>query len=240
MHVRTGLPVGGLSRFDHTQQRLDLPYVVNVASVSGEADLQPLTKDELRSAYPDKGEQMNIFRLMILSEILSFCLIARDYKPPTSLNNQIKLTNYGHEKVQAFAKKRIPIPEARAICFLEFSWIDLLVDHKATDPKAVQEEIGKQIRERAIIYPFIFGRELYDKAYEKLDPEKRELDVADTLDFLSETPQGVFQMHEYVTGPFGLLSSEELRFYQPQRSANLIHCSDKSCQSTPRPLLDRY
>lgn len=195
----------------------------------GEADLQPLTKDELRSAYPDEEEQKTIFRLMILSELLSFCLIAREYKPSTNLNNQIKLTSHGQDKVQAFAKKRIPIPEARAICFLEFSWIDLLVDHKATDPQAVQKEIGKQIKDRAIIFPFIFGRELYDKAYEELDPEKRELDVADTMDFLSGTPQGVFQMHEYVTGPFGLLSSEEIRFYQPQRSANLIHCSDKSC-----------
>ncbi|MCZ7417562.1 hypothetical protein [Streptomyces sp. WMMC897] len=166
---------------------------------------------------------------MILSELLGFCLIAKDYKPSTLLNDQIKLTEYGHEKVQSFARKRIPIPEARAICFLEFSWIDLLVDHKTTDAKAVQEEISKQIKDRSIYYPFIFGRELYDRAFDRLDADKTELDLSDTLEFLEGTPQGVFQMHEYVTGPFGLLNSAQLRFYQPQRHAHLIHCSDASC-----------
>jgi hypothetical protein len=179
-------------------------------------------------------EQRNILRLMILSEILGYCLIAKDYKPSTHLNNQIKLTEYGHEKVQAFARKRIPIPEARAISFLEFSWIDLLIDHKATDAKLVQEAISKQIKDRSIYYPFIFGRELYDRAYDRLEPDKLELDLSDTLEFLEGTPQGVFQMHEYVTGPFGLLNSAELRFYQPQRYANLLHCSDTSCHMIHR------
>ncbi|MFF4185772.1 hypothetical protein ACFYZ9_21515 [Streptomyces sp. NPDC001691] len=166
---------------------------------------------------------------MILSEILGDCLIARDYKPSTHLNNQIKLTEYGNEKVQSFARKRIPIPEARAICFLEFSWIDLLVDHRATDAGKVQEAISRQIQDRSIYFPFIFGRELYDRAHGMIEPDKRELDLAGTLEFLEGTPQGVFQMHEYVTGPYGLLNSKDLRFYHPQRSANLLHCSDSSC-----------
>ncbi|MFF1273688.1 hypothetical protein ACFVZC_09800 [Streptomyces marokkonensis] len=175
------------------------------------------------------AEQRKIFRLWVLSEILRLCLIAKDFKPSTDLNNQVKLTEYGHEKVQAFARKRIPIPEARAICFLEFSWIDLLIDHKATEVEAVEKAISKLIENRSINYPFIFGRELYDRAYDQLEPDKRELDLAGTLEFLEGTPQGVFQMHEYVTGPFGLLNSAELRFYQPQREANLLHCSDASC-----------
>ncbi|WP_338683728.1 hypothetical protein QD712_25105 [Streptomyces acidiscabies] len=191
--------------------------------------MQPLTKDQLQAAYPNEEERRNIFRLMILSDILRLCLIAKDYKPSTHLNNQIKLTEYGNEKVQAFARKRIPIPEARAICFLEFSWIDLLVDHKTTDARLVQEAISAQIKSRAIYYPFIFGRELYDRAFDRIESDKRELDLSDTLKFLEGTPQGVFQMHEYVTGPFGLLNSKELRFYQPQRDANLLHCSDASC-----------
>ncbi|WP_327358501.1 hypothetical protein [Streptomyces sp. NBC_01304] len=191
--------------------------------------MKPLTKDELLTAYSDAEERQKIFRLAILSDFLSYCLIARDYKPSTNLNNQIKLTPYGNDKVQAFARKRIPIPEARAICFLEFSWIHLLVDVKETDVAAVQGVISQQIRDRAIYFPFVFGRELYDRAYENLDPEKRSLDPSDTLDFLKDTPQGVFQMHEFVTGPFGLLNSKQLRFFQPQRHAGLLHCGDVSC-----------
>lgn len=196
--------------------------------------MKPLTKDELLTAYSDAEERQKIFRLAILSELLNYCLIARDYKPTTRLNNLIKLTAYGNEKVQGFARKRIPIPEARAICFLEFSWIDLLVDPKETDIKEVQDAISQQIKDRSIYFPFVFGRELYDRAYEKLDPDERSLDLSDTLKFLSGTPQGVFQMHEYVTGPFGLLNSKQLRFYQPQRHAALLHCSDVSCHSIHR------
>ncbi|UXY20288.1 hypothetical protein N8I84_17365 [Streptomyces cynarae] len=188
-----------------------------------------MSREELLTAHSSDEERQKILRLVTLSDILGYCIIARDYKPPTFLNDQIKLTPYGMEKVQNFARKRIPIPEARAICFLEFSWVDLLVDPMATDVRNVQKAISKQIKDRSIIFPFIFGRELYDKAYEKIDSDDRTLDLADTLEFLDGTPQGVFQLHEYVTGPFGLLNSKQLRFYQPQREANLLHCSDTNC-----------
>ncbi|MFG2270757.1 hypothetical protein ACGFNY_13445 [Streptomyces chartreusis] len=135
------------------------------------------------------------------------------------------------EKVTGFARKRIPVPEARAICFLEFSWVDLLVDPMETKIEDVQEAISKLIRNRTIIFPFIFGRELYDKAYAEIDSDERTLDLAETLEFLDGTPQGVFQLHEFVTGPFGLLSSKQLRFYQPRREAYLMHCSDTNCHN---------
>ncbi|MFI7682272.1 hypothetical protein ACIBWG_06295 [Streptomyces griseoaurantiacus] len=191
--------------------------------------MQPLSREELLAAHPSDEEREKILRLVTLSDILGYCIIARDYKPPTFLNDQIKLTPYGMEKVTNFARKRIPIPEARAICFLEFSWIDLLVDVAETNIKNVQDAISGLIKNRSIIFPFVFGRELYDKAYDKIDSDERTLDLADTLKFLDGTPQGVFQLHEYVTGPFGLLNSKQLRFYQPQREAYLLHCNDTNC-----------
>ncbi|MBX7551388.1 hypothetical protein ABZX95_28280 [Streptomyces sp. NPDC004232] len=193
--------------------------------------MQPLSREELLAAHSSDEERQKILRLVTLSDILGYCIIARDYKPPTFLNDQIKLTPYGMEKVTGFARKRIPVPEARAICFLEFSWIDLLVDPMETNIKNVQGAISKLIKDRAIIYPFVYGRELYDKAYTEIDSDERTLDLADTLKFLDGTPQGVFQLHEYVTGPFGLLNSKQLRFCQPQREAYLMHCDDTNCHS---------
>ncbi|MFE5977907.1 hypothetical protein ACFQ64_37735 [Streptomyces sp. NPDC056460] len=187
------------------------------------------TKEELLEEYPDPEVRENILRLIMLSDILGACLITKDYKPRTHLNNQIKLTPYGNDIVQAFARKRIPIPEARVICFLELSWLDLLVDPIATDIKKVQEAISQQIREGAIRFPFIFGRELYDRAHLEIDPDERSLENSATFELIKDSPQGVFQMHEYVTGPFGLLSSKELRFFPPKQGANLLHCSDTNC-----------
>ncbi|MEU0844331.1 hypothetical protein ABZ370_33315 [Streptomyces sp. NPDC005962] len=193
--------------------------------------MNPLTKEELLSKYADDDTRDKIFRLNILSDFLGTCLIASNYKPPSQLTETIKLTPYGNDKVQAFAKRRIPIPEARTFCLLELSWIDLLIDPQATDMLRLQEAISRQIIERKINYPFIFGRELYDRAYEhpSIGEDTRTLDLSDTLDVLEGTPQGVFQMYDYVTGPYGLLSSKSHRFYPPQQYANLVHCSDVNC-----------
>ncbi|MFJ5098456.1 hypothetical protein [Streptomyces sp. NPDC088557] len=187
------------------------------------------TKEELHANYADPEVRSNILRLVMLSDILGGCLIAKEYKPRTHLNDQIKLTPYGHDMMQSFARKKIPVPEARAICFLELSWLDLLVDPVATDVKSVQAAIGQQIRDRAIVFPFIFGRELYDRAHLDVDSDERSLETSATFDLIKDMPQGVFQMHEFVTGPFGLLSSSELRFVPPKQGANLLHCSDPNC-----------
>lgn len=191
--------------------------------------MQQRTKEELLSTYESPEVRSNILRLVMLSDFLGECLIAKDYKPRTRLNDQIKLTPYGNDTVQAFVRKRIPVPEARAICFLELSWLDLLVDPVATDVKAVQAAIGEQIRDRVILFPFSFGRELYDRAYREVDADERILDTTATFELLKDMPQGVFQMHEFVSGPFGLLSSKQLRFLAPNQGANLFHCSDPSC-----------
>lgn len=198
--------------------------------------MQPLTKEELSSAYADETTREKIFRLTMLSDLFRYCLIFNNYKPPSYLTEAIKLTPYGNEKVQNFARKRIPIPESRMFCFLEFSWIDLLIDVQATDVDRLQEAISRQIKERSIYYPFIFGRDLYDRAFRhaNVSEDTRSLELSDTIDFLDGTPQGVFQLHEYVTGPFGLLSSKALRFYQPQRYAKLVHCSDPNCHKIHR------
>ncbi|MBK5994461.1 hypothetical protein JHN53_22995 [Streptomyces sp. MBT58] len=194
--------------------------------------MEPLTKEQLLSRYPTDEIRDRIFRLSMLSDILSECLIANNYKTPSYLHEAVKLTQYGNERVQAFARKRIPIPEARIICFLEFSWIELLVDVEATDIASVEAAISRQIKDRSIYFPFNFGHTLYDRAYDELrdKDDLHSLDLSDTLKFLDGTPQGVFQMHEYVTGPFGLLTSKQMRIFQPVQSSKIYHCSDMNCR----------
>ncbi|MDT0317918.1 hypothetical protein [Streptomyces millisiae] len=198
--------------------------------------METLSKEEIFRKYADEELQKKILQLAALSDILGHSLIANSYKPSIRLNESFKLTKYGEEKLQSFVKKRVPYSEARLICLLELSWIDLLVDPTATSSEDVREAISREIVDRKIYFPFIFGRFLYDRAFEKLDLEDgvMSLNLSETLEFLDDTPQGVFQYRDYVTGPYGLLTSQEPRFFPPERGAPLMHCSDVDCAAVHR------
>ncbi|MEU6604104.1 hypothetical protein ABZ922_03360 [Streptomyces shenzhenensis] len=189
------------------------------------------SKDDLLSEYPDRALREKILLLSSLSDILTECIIPHNYRVPASLHEPIKLTTYGEEKVQQFLRKRIPYPEARLMCLLEFSWLDLLVDPIETNLEELQEAISSQITGGEIFYPFTFGRLLYDRAFDNLtiSDETYSLNLPDTLSLIMETPQGVFQESAFITGPYGILQSRQWRYFTPTRSVNLYHCSDLSC-----------
>ncbi|WP_143662641.1 hypothetical protein [Streptomyces sp. CB03238] len=193
--------------------------------------MEPMSKDELAAKYEDPEFQGKLFRLTSMGELVGACLIANNFRPSKEFYEAIRLTSYGEEKVQQFLRKKIPYQEARLSCFLEFSWVDLLVDVEATDDAVLQRAIGDHIKNRDMNYPFVFGRELYDRAFEKLTlkDETAHPSLSETLEFLDDTPQGVFQAHNMVTGPYGLLDSEQIRFYSPDRHPELMHCSDVNC-----------
>ncbi|WP_162602843.1 hypothetical protein [Streptomyces sp. CS090A] len=190
-----------------------------------------MSKDEIAAKYGEPDFQEKFFRLTSLGELVGSCLIANNFRPSKDFYEAIKLTSYGEEKLQLFLRKKIPYQEARLSCFLEFSWLDLLVDVAATDEEKLQQAIGEHIKSGEIVYPFIFGRELYDRAFDKLAlrDDSVHLTLSETLDFLDGTPQGVFQSLDLVTGPYGLLKSRQVRFLAPTRHPALLHCSDVNC-----------
>ncbi|MGW6506049.1 hypothetical protein ACWGCP_00530 [Streptomyces niveus] len=190
-----------------------------------------MSKDEIATKYGDPEFQKKFFRLTSLGELVGSCLIANNFRPSKEFYEAIKLTPYGEEKLQQFLRKKIPYQEARLSCFLEFSWLDLLVDVLATDEMKLQQAIGAHIKKGEINYPFIFGRELYDRAFDKLTlrDDSVHLTLSETLEFLDGTPQGVFQSLNLVTGPYGLLTSQQVRFLAPVRHPALLHCSDVNC-----------
>ncbi|MEU4683471.1 hypothetical protein [Streptomyces xinghaiensis] len=189
------------------------------------------SKDELLADYPGRETRERILLLSSLSNLLTACIIPNNYRVPARLHESFKLTAYGEEKAQLFLRKRIPYPEARLMCLLEFSWVDLLVDPTETNLVELREAVSDQIKERQIIYPFIFGRLLYDKAFDALELSDGtySVNLVETLSLLEHTPQGVFQENIYVTGPYGILESRQWRYYTTSRGVNLYHCSDLSC-----------
>jgi hypothetical protein len=111
----------------------------------------------------------------------------------------------------------------------EFYWNDLFFDHTSMDPEKLISDISYGIRTKNLLLPYVFGGLLYRKANSLFTGMKDTLEPTETASLLSDTPQGVFQMRSFVTGPLGLLQSVQKRDYRPKRSVPLWHCADPSC-----------
>ncbi|MET8909188.1 hypothetical protein [Micromonospora sp. NPDC004551] len=141
----------------------------------------------------------------------------------------ICLTEHGERIAKAFMKVGMPYPEARFLCFLRMLHVDLLVNVYDSDVGGLAEIVNQQVRDREILFPYTYGRLLYDKNLSTSVSENREgFTAAETREFLAGTPQGVFQVGNFVTGPFGLLKSGSRRSILPSSDVR-FHCSDMTC-----------
>jgi hypothetical protein len=189
-----------------------------------------LTIEELEQRYAKPQTRESIFRLLNIVALLNESLIQRNYRVPPALHEPLQLTERGRDVYEQLRKRNVPYPEARLTCLLEFTLGDILVDPDTTDQDALISEIGKEIIDHSLLYPFIGGRLLYDKFYDLFAEQGRSsLTVQETQRLLKDTPQGVYQAFDLVTGPYGLLRSQALRSLAPNTDVRLRHCPDPSC-----------
>jgi hypothetical protein len=193
-----------------------------------------MTKQALLAKYSDPTVRDHLFQILDLRAFLLHCVIRGGYKIPDDLNNAIVLTEYGDDVLREMGKKNVPIKEARLICFLECFHLDLLVDPELTKIDALAEAIGNQVRERNILLPFVHGPDLYNRASGLFLDERSYLGTRDTLRLLEESPIGVFQMGQWVSGPYGIVKSNGRRGFRPTLMLPLQHCHDVSCSALHR------
>jgi hypothetical protein len=120
--------------------------------------------------------------------------------------------------------------EQRIAVFLELHHDVLFVDPDRTDISSLRDGLSQEIKSGNVMHPFIWGRELYDKAYTEIpDSNLHALDSNRTIEFLRGTPCGVFQMADTVVGPWGALPSSEFRNITPVLEPLLYHCERPGC-----------
>ncbi|MFF2052648.1 hypothetical protein ACFVU2_13685 [Leifsonia sp. NPDC058194] len=179
-------------------------------------------------------------RLSDLTELLAECIIRSDYSVPDEFNTAIAFTPYGSGFVQKLMQKYgvkqangvpavLKTKDVRLMCFLAFTHLDVLVDVMATDIQALEVSIGEQVLAKRIRYPFVFGRELYDRAADLFPTERTSLSIEETDELLDGTSPGVLQAGPYLLGPFGLLKSSQMRDISVYRGVPLFHCADADC-----------
>src|ERR1700730_6590036 len=125
-----------------------------------------LTIEDLEERYPDPEFRRLLFRLLNIVILLRRTIIEKNYRVPPALHESIVLTEYGQSTYDQLRKRHVPYPEARMICLLETFGSDLMVDVRETDQDAIIAAIHKQILDRSLIYPFIYGRYLYDQYFD--------------------------------------------------------------------------
>src|SRR5436309_10699210 len=131
--------------------------------------------NKLKNTFPDERSRAKILELYALS-----MLFKRGVRFPgfelTTLNGAIKLNSEGL-KVSELLQKKYPGSSpavSNFAVFMTFAHNRLLVDIENTDSGAIAVELADSIRSGRIKYPWVFGHDLYDRAF-SFDEVREEL-----------------------------------------------------------------
>lgn len=193
------------------------------------------TKEQLSLLHSDSTWRAKFLQLLDVAALLRESIIRKDYKVPDELNTAIHLTESGQEVMRyLISKQEVPTKEAKLMCFLVAAYENVLIDVDRTNYFVVVDEISKQIKNGEIKHPFVFGRTLYDRAASLFEDQRNYLSVQDTAKLLADSPEGVWQAGELVTGPFGVIRAKTRRSLYPYTDVPLQHCADLSCRHIHR------
>jgi hypothetical protein len=116
--------------------------------------------------------------------------------------------------------------------FGRFFHHDLIFDHITSNAQAIENLLASEILSEKIIFPYRFGRLLYDRFNDHIKTNRTEHILSeDTKTLLTGTPKGISQVSNLIIGPLGVLKSTESRFVPPTLSLPLWHCSDTGCNA---------
>src|SRR6266540_18777 len=188
---------------------------------------------ELNEHFRDEQFRQSFTDLYALRTIYAHSILAPTYKPPEAMAGAVSLTEAGQELESRihFENPALSAPELKTALFGIFAHRNIFVDVANTDASQLAALEGEEILRGAIKHPFAYGRELYDRFFDRYGSRRSDLQPEETQSFLDGTSQGVFQVGRYITGPHGLIESSAVRRHDPTSSAPLSHCTDPSCQA---------
>ena len=195
--------------------------------------------DELKVDYPDPEWRKKFVRMCDLIEVLGDCIISDEYTISDSLNDAIFLNQHGTAVRDRLIRKEGVAPkEAKLMCFLSLGDDQLFVDVDRCDLDQLLAAVNSEFEEQRIRFPFIFGRDLYDRYAELYEDEKESLTPAETMQLLDGLPKGVFQYGRYSLGPYGIREASTWRSMTAVRRVPAYHCSLTVCRKIHPVLLE--
>lgn len=146
--------------------------------------------DDLIEKYTDEAFIEKFIDLYSLNIFLSECIIPKDYNFHSLNFDSIYFSKEGETLFELLKSKNISLIEENHIklcIFLTFNNKDLLIDIDKSDIGPLFDSISKEVKEKKILYPWIYGRLLYDKYFDEFGEQKSELKNEDVLEFLDDT-----------------------------------------------------
>lgn len=197
--------------------------------------MEPLNRVQLAEQYSDPEWRTSLLELLDLVSILRNCIIRRNYKPTEDLLNAIPLSEAGVAvRTQLVTKEKLDVREAKLLTLLGTVHLEPLIDIEGLDRDRLAAAISSEILAGSLLFPPIYGRELYDRATELFAEEREYLNHQDTLRLLEGMPIGVFQAGAFLFGPFGIRRRPFSRSYYPTTAVPIQHCADSACHRVHR------
>jgi len=169
-----------------------------------------------------------------LSILFRKAILKEDYEISNKFEEYIVLNKCGKELKEKLRYEKFKMLDDNTIhfsIFLMFYNEELLIDVEKTNTEQIKKILNDQIISGDVLFPWIYGRLLYDKYFDEFEGEDESLCNSEVLRLLKNTPKGVFQINNIVIGPFGILNNDYSRFIPPTKNVRLWHCSDPSCSS---------
>jgi hypothetical protein len=189
------------------------------------------TTEELEKQYEhDTTFKDRVAKLFAVRMLYREALRSETFEPTQELTEALGFTDQGGRLITTAMKEFGCSAESAKFCvFLLLFHHGLLVDVEKTKIARILGSLSQDILSRKIVYPWLFDSVLYDRAFADLAQRPQELSTQQTEDLLSGTPTGVFQVGHFTVGPFGVVQSDERRWFPPRSDLPLYHCEDQMC-----------
>ncbi|MBD1939451.1 hypothetical protein [Microcoleus sp. FACHB-68] len=160
-------------------------------------------------------------KLMLTFALSKFAELARypnNYLADTRWTDALILTDDGELIANRLRVEKDSLPEAdiRMALLGHFYYQNLLVDFQNSNLDLIREILHSEIINCKLRIPYCFDRILYNRFAEMFPKGEKPILTPDEVhQFLEKTPQGVFQVGNLLSGPFGLIDSHAQRYLPP-------------------------
>ena len=188
---------------------------------------------EVETILKDVSSPERLERFSALALFWEQAVFQGDYRSDDRWEEMLVPTDAGKSCMADLSeiRKRYPSADFYLALFGQFYYHDILFDWQRSNVEEIAALLENEMLAERVRFPDLFGRGLYERFNDAQHGSKTEhLDPADAARLLDGTANGVYQLGTLVTGPLGLLESEEARFVPPTLNLPLWHCSDTGCR----------
>lgn len=195
----------------------------------------PAVSDQVEAAErrvaDDAAFKQELTDSIALSAFTRECVLPNEYHYPDQFAEFLVLSDEGQAAAQQIAEKveGLTVGDVHAVVLASLFHKSLLIDVEQSDLESLRSALHVEVLARRLRYPFNMGRDLYDRYFDIYGAQQRDLSAAEVQTLLQDTPQGIAQVGNLVSGPLGLLRVGTLRRHRIARDAPIAHCRDPGC-----------